>query len=137
MFSLASPTNSGINNTWPHMVIRPIGELLEGDTLTVLAASDTLIPYVGWIEVSFWLDDDRKELRVPILASSDPAVASDPIIGYNVIEAVINEEGKKTKEERKQLSHKVSKVFSITVKTAQNVVKLMPSGSDPDTSVAV
>lgn len=46
----------------PHMVIRPNGELLEGDTLTVLAANDTLIPYVGWIEVSFWLDDDRKEL---------------------------------------------------------------------------
>lgn len=47
-----------INVSWrqqylPHTVIRPIAELLEHDTLTVLAANDTPIPYVGWIEVSF------------------------------------------------------------------------------------
>lgn len=119
----------------PHTVVRPIAELLEGDTLTILAANDTRIPYIGWIEVSFRLEDDRKELQVPILVSSDPAVASDPIIGYNVIEAVINAEGKKTKGERKQLAHKVSKAFSITVKIAQNVVKLVQSSSDPDTGV--
>lgn len=51
-----------VNEPWcqqhlPHTVVRPIAELLEEDT--VLAANDTPIPYVGWIEVSFRLDDDR------------------------------------------------------------------------------
>lgn len=61
-------------------------------------------------------------------------MASDPIIGYNVIEAVINKEAK-TRGEQKQLAHKVSKAFSITMKTAQNVVKLVQQGFDPDTGV--
>lgn len=130
-----------INEPWrqqhlPHTVIRPITELLEGNTLTVLAANDTLIAYVGWIEVSFRLGDGRNELQVPILVYSNPAVASDPIIAYNVVEAVINGEETKTKGERRQLLHKVSKALSITVQTAQNVGKLMQSGSDPDTGVA-
>lgn len=130
-----------INGQWcqehlPHTVIRPISELLEEDTLTIMAANDTPIPYVGWIEVSFKLESDWNTLQVPVLVSSDPAVASDPIIGYNVIEAVVSQKKTKTKEERKQLAYKVSKAFSITVRTAQNVVKLIQSGSAPDTGVA-
>lgn len=79
-----------INESWrqqylPHTVIRPIAELLDDDTLTILAANDTPIPYVGWIEVSFQFVNDKNKMQVPILVSSDPAVASDPIIGYNVI----------------------------------------------------
>lgn len=128
-----------INESWrqqhlPHTVIRPIAELLEDDTLTILAANDMLIPYVGWIEVSFQLNNDKNKLQVPILVSSDPAVASDPINGYNIIEAVINKEAK-TRGEQRQLAHKVSKAFSITVKTAQNVVKLVQRGFEPDTGV--
>lgn len=118
----------------PHTVIRPIAELLENDTLTVLAANDTPMPYVGWIEVSFQLDNEKNRLQVPILVSSDPAMASDPIIGYYVIEAVINKEAI-TRGEQKHLAHKVSKAFSITMKTAQNVVKLVQQGFDPDTGV--
>lgn len=62
-----------INESWrqqhlPHTVIRPIAELLEDDTLTILAANDTPIPYVGWIEVSFQLNNDKNKLQVPILA---------------------------------------------------------------------
>lgn len=129
-----------INESWrqqhlPHTVIRPIAELLEEDTLTVLAANDTPIPYVDWIEVSFQLDNDKIGLQVPILVSSDPAVASDAIIGYSVIEAVINKKEAKTRGEQRQLAHQVSKAFSITVKTAQNVVKLVQRGLDPDTGV--
>lgn len=41
------------------------------------------------------------ELRVPILVSSDPAVADDPIIGYNVIEAFINRKEGRTAIGRK------------------------------------
>lgn len=115
-----------VNEPWrqthlPHTVIHPISELLEEETLTVLAANDTLL------EVSFRLDSDPQRtsnLQVPILVSSDPAVASDPIIGYNVIEAIVNRNEGKTKDGRKQLAQQVSTAFAITVKSAQNVVKL-------------
>ena len=136
--------SSIVNESWrqihlPHTVIRPISELLEGETLTVVAANDTPIPYIGWIEVSFRLDDNShmtSNLQVPILVSSDPAVASDPIIGYNVIEAIINRHEGKTRDGRKQLTNKVSKAFAITVKTAHNVVKLMQNSvPGPETGV--
>lgn len=136
--------SSIINELWrkrhlPHTITRPISELLEGETLTVLAANDTPIPYIGWIEVSFRLDSDsrmKSDLQVPILVSGDPAVASDPIIGYNVIEAIINRQEGNTTDGRKQLTHRVSKAFAITVKTAHNVVKLMQdSVQDTETGV--
>lgn len=136
--------SSIINEPWrkrhlPHTITRPISELLEGETLTVLAANDTPIPYIGWIEVSFRLDSDsrmKSDLQVPILVSGDPAVASDPIIGYNVIEAIINRQEGNTTDGRKQLTHRVSKAFAITVKTAHNVVKLMQdSVQDTETGV--
>ena len=137
--------SSIVNEPWrlnhlPHTVIRPISELLGDETLTVLAANDTPIPYIGWIEVSFQLDSDptmSSDLQVPILVSSDPAVASDPIIGYNVIEAIINRNEGKTQGGRKHLAHKVSKAFAITVRIAHNVVRLMQnSGSGPETGMA-
>lgn len=113
--------------------------MLENETLTILAANDTPIPYIGWIEVSFRLGSDpvtTNDLQVPILVSSDPAVASDPIIGYNIIEAIINRGEGSTKGGRKQLAHKVSKAFAITVETAHHVVKLMQNGdSDLETGV--
>ncbi|XP_024114536.1 uncharacterized protein LOC112136845 [Oryzias melastigma] len=112
---------------------------LEGETLTVFAANDTPIPYIGWIEVCFRLDNDSyntSELQVPILVSSDPAVASDPIIGYNVIEAIVNKKEGKTKGGRRQLPYKVSKVFEITVRTAHSVVKLVQNtNEDSETGV--
>lgn len=130
-----------INEPWrqqhlPHTIIRPVPDLLEDDTLTVLALNDTPIPYVGWVQVSFRMEGDRNELQVPILVSSDSAVATDPIIGYNVIEMVIKGSETKTKGERNELAYKISKAFSIPVKIAQNVVKLMEGVSNPDTGVA-
>lgn len=107
-----------INDRWhqqhlPHTIIRPVADQLEDGTLTVLAVNDTQIPYVGWVEVSFQLEGDRNELQVPILVSSDPAVATDPIIGYNVIEMVIKGSEAKSKGEKNQVAYKVSKAFSI------------------------
>ncbi|KAG1936440.1 interleukin-1 receptor accessory protein-like 1-A [Pimephales promelas] len=107
--------SSIVNEPWrlsclPHTIVKPISELLGDETLTVFAANDTPIPYIGWIEVSFRLGSDptkMNELQVPMLVSSDPAVASDPIIGYNVIEAIINRNEEKTKSERKQLAQKI------------------------------
>lgn len=125
--------SSIVSDSWrqrhlPHTVIRPVSELLGEETLTILAANDTPIPYIGWIEVSFRLDSDphmKSDLQVPMLVSTDPAVASEPIIGYNVIERVINRNEEKTKGGRKQLAHGVSKAFAITMRTAQNVVELV------------
>lgn len=85
------------------------------ETLTVFAANDTPILYISWIEVSFRLGSyhtKTNDLQVPVLVSSDPAVASDPIIGYNVIEGIINRKEENTEGERKQLAHKVSKAFA-------------------------
>lgn len=134
--------SSVVNEPWrlnhlPHTVVRPITDLLEDETLTVLAANNTPIPYIGWIEVSFRLESDPdtiSDLQVPILVSSDPAVASDPIIGYNVIETIINRNKGKTKGGKRQLAQKVSKAFAITVETARQVVQLMQNG-EPETGV--
>lgn len=136
--------SSIVNDPWrlnhlPHTIVKHISELLGDETLTVFAANDTPIPYIGWIEVSFRLGSDptkMNELQVPMLVSSDPAVASDPIIGYNVIEAIINRNEEKTKSERKQLAQKVSRALAITVKTAHRVVKLMQNG-DSDSEIGV
>lgn len=136
--------SSIVNENWrqnqlPHTVVRPVSELLDNETLTVFAANDTPIPYTDWIEVSFRLNSDlspASELQVPILVSSDPAVASDPIIGFNGIEAIVNQDEVKTKGGRKQLAHYVSKAFEITVRTAHNVVKLVQNTSeDSETGV--
>ncbi|CAJ1087323.1 unnamed protein product [Xyrichtys novacula] len=136
--------SSIINENWrqnhlPHTVVRPVSELLDDETLTVFAANDTPIPYIGWIEVSFRLNSDlsqMSELQVPILVSSDPAVAGDPIIGYNVIEVIVNQREVKTKGGRKQLAHYVSKAFKITVQTTHSVVKLVQNSSeDSETGV--
>lgn len=133
-----------MNEPWqqthlPHTVIHPISELLKEETLAVLPANDTPIPYIGWTEVSFRLDSDPQRtsnLQVPILVSSDPAVASDPIIGYNVIGAIVNRNEGKMKDGRKQLAHQVSTALAITVKSAQNVVRLMQNSvPDPETGV--
>lgn len=85
---------TGSKTTFPHTVVRRISELLDNEPLTVFVANDMPIPYIDWIEVIFRLNRDSSptsELQVPILVSSDPAVASDPIIGYSVIEAIVNQ----------------------------------------------
>lgn len=64
------------------------------------------------------------ELRVPVLVSGDLVVPEDPIVGYTVIEAVINRDAGRTALGRKELAQKVTKAFSITVKSAQTVITL-------------
>ncbi len=133
--------SSMVNDPWrlnhlPHTIVRPISEFLEDETLTVFAANDTPIPHIGWIKVSFRLGSDpttSNDLQVPILVSSDPAVANDPIIGYNVIEVIIDTQS--VTQIRNQLAHKVSKAFAITgMKTAHCMVKLMQNG-DSETGI--
>lgn len=54
--------------------------------------------------------------------SSDPHVAAEPIIGYNVIEEITGEGSQTTKTET---IHTVCQAFQITVKTAQAVLQLI------------
>ena len=49
---------------------------------------------MGWVPVEFKLsmsDTASSSLLLPVLVSSDPNVAEDPIIGFNVTEEVFNE----------------------------------------------
>lgn len=105
-------------------------------TLTIFAASNTPITYLGWAEVNILTREltTVTELNVPMLVSGDLAVPEDPIIGYNVVEVVINRDAGRTALGRKELAQNVSKAFSITVKSAQMVIK-QHSDTDQDTSV--
>lgn len=81
------------------------------------------------MEVEFRLGKDSasvEPLLVPILVSSDPNVAEQPIIGYNVIEEVIGE----------GTIQKVGRAFSVTFKTAQAMLKLIQS-SDSEGDVGI
>ena len=119
-----------INEEWrklhlPHSTVRPLSELLGSDILLGVAANQTEIPFMGLVEVEFRLGKEAaltKPLLVPILVSSDPHVAAEPIIGYNVIEEITGEGGQTTKTET---IHTVCQAFQITVKTAQAVLQLI------------
>lgn len=94
-----------INEEWrklhlPHTTVRPLSELLGSDILLEVAANQTEIPFMGWVEVEFRLGKGSamtKPLLVPILVSSDPHVAAEPIIGYNVIEEITGESSQTAK----------------------------------------
>lgn len=125
-----------VNDVWRQQqlsdtVIHPLEELLGEATLTGLAANNTEIPFIGWVEINFQLNGgpfSTPLLKVPMLVSSDPTVAEDPIIGYNVIEEIVKRmEDTPERRERKML-HIMSSAFSITRKEAQTLLKLIQSG---------
>lgn len=62
-----------------------LSELLGPVPLNGFAANQTVIPFMGWIPAEFKLTASAS-LLVPVLVSSDPNVAEDPIIDFNVIE---------------------------------------------------
>lgn len=119
-----------INEEWrklhlPHSTVRPFSELLDSDILLGVAANQTEIPFLGWVEVEFRLGKDSamtKPILVPILVSSDSRVAVEPIIGYNVIEEIT---GGNSQNTRTETIHTVCQAFQITVKTAQAVLQLI------------
>lgn len=85
---------------------------------------------MGWIPVEFKLsrsDTSSASLLVPVLVSSDPNVAEDPIIGFNVIEEVINEQLKQqqgvTASDR--ATEIVSSAFDIDSGEAKTFIQLM------------
>ena len=66
------------------MKIRDISEFLGADSrLNLTAANGTPIPYKGWVEARFRLNqEDEKEVTVPFLVTHERL--EQPIIGYNV-----------------------------------------------------
>ena len=123
-----------INEEWrkshlPHCAVRPIEELLGPGTLIGLAANQTEIPFLGWIEVEFKFaqgQSSAEPLFAPMLVSSDVNVAEQPIIGFNVIQAIIS--GGDDRQTSSQMIQKLSQAFAVTCKTAKLV---MDSISNP------
>lgn len=108
----------------PHRTVRPLHELLESGTLVGLA----VIPFLGWIEAEFSLGQDSSAtppLLVPILVSTDPHVAEQPIIGFNVIKAVLSQ--KRGHKSERDTVCEVSTSFSVQFKTAKLVITLIQS----------
>lgn len=67
--------------------IRPITDLLGDTNFELKAANGIEIPYEGWIDVTFQLGNNDKQISVPFLVSTLPM--DMPIIGYNVIEEIV------------------------------------------------
>ncbi len=76
----------------PNTKLRGVSEILDSpDDLTLTAANGTEMPYLGWIETSFWLvseTDQTKELIIPVLVMKG-YLLSHSIIGFNVIELIL------------------------------------------------
>lgn len=74
----------------PQLELRPLSELLGDKKLDLTAANGQLIPYDGWVEITFNLpgnDDPNLAIGVPFLVS--PVSLVRPILGFNVIQELI------------------------------------------------
>ena len=73
----------------PEETIQAIGDLLD-QKLELKAANGTTIAYEGWVELQFRLNnsDADSSLNVPFLVTREKL--DMPLIGYNVIEELVN-----------------------------------------------
>ena len=79
----------------PNNRLRPLKELLGADDLAITAANGSHIPFDGWVDVGFQLlSDPKTRISVPMLVTN--AIDDIPIIGYNVIEEVVQRGGGKS-----------------------------------------
>lgn len=60
-----------------------------------------------------------------MLVSSDPTVAEDPIIGYNVIEEIVKQMKDMPGDREKKMLHTMSFAFSITHGKAHMLMKFI------------
>ena len=82
-----------LQDKFPETVVKDIRELLEvGSDLKLEAANGTQIPYNGWVGLNFkLLDNSVTEVTVPFLVTKEELQC--PIIGYNVIELFVKDNG--------------------------------------------
>ena len=78
-----------VNSQFPSIQLRDIQELLGTDhNIDLQAANGTKIPYLGWVELDLKLIEQGTDVRVPFLVTREKLEL--PIIGYNVIELIVN-----------------------------------------------
>lgn len=85
---------------------------------------------VGWIPVEFQLGESEASsanLLVPVLVSSDPTVAEDPIIGFNVVEEVIKGQLKQEQgfKDNDCVADIISSAFDIDSCAANSFIQLI------------
>ena len=95
-----------INNCFSDRSIRDISEFLgDGECLNLITASGDILPYKGWIELSFQLINNKgnnQTIQVPFLVTAE--TIEKPIIGYNVIEEIICGNSEDSDEKKAVLS---------------------------------
>lgn len=123
-----------INEKWryqhlPHTIVRSISEILGSDTLDGRAVNQTPIPFSGWVEIKFRLptkEATQLELLVPVLVAYEDGVAEEPIIGFTVIEDLLE----RGIEPPHVVTGAVSTAFSFDCKRAEVFLNVMRSGGD-------
>lgn len=113
----------------PHITVRRLTEIIGPDILDGRAVNQTPIPFSGWVEIKFRLPTEEAtqlELLVPVLVAHEGRVAEEPIIGFSVIECLL-EMGI---EPPCVVTEAVSTAFSFDCKKAEVFLKVMKSGED-------
>ena len=77
------------NKHLPNEKIHPISELMQGTDLQLRTANGQELPFVGWLKLSFSVEDgeDAPVIDIPMLVTPDSL--SEPIIGFNVISELV------------------------------------------------
>ena len=73
--------------------LKELAELLHEDKLTVKSALNSNIPIIGWLPLELQLKGSSEVLEVPFLVCKGSI--SNPIVGFNVIEYIINNHSQK------------------------------------------
>lgn len=76
----------------PHTELRDVADIMDTSELTLTAANGTNMPYLGWVETTFQLvsgTEQTEKLTFPMLVMKGFQLTC-PIIGYNVIEYIVN-----------------------------------------------
>jgi hypothetical protein len=79
-------STSFIREHFPNVLIRDVGDLLDGD-LNLTSAKRSNIPYRGWVELELQIGDSEHILSVPFLVTNEKVGV--PLVGFNVIEHLI------------------------------------------------
>ena len=75
-----------LEQNFPDTNLRNIAELIDCQ-LNVSAANGTQIPYIGWAEIQFELENNQAPIIVPFLVTKENIDL--PLVGFNVIEECI------------------------------------------------
>lgn len=118
-----------INEKWrkqniPYAAVRSLSEILGSGTVEGRAVNQTPIPFKGWAEVKFELPATEAaplELLVPVLVTDEEGAANEPIIGFNVIEHLLD----RGIDPPRAVTDAVCMAFSFDCKKAEVFVRVM------------